>query len=30
MVTQSALAIPMILLYLIGVGVAFVFGKKHE
>jgi sec-independent protein translocase protein TatC len=30
MVTQSALAIPMILLYLIGVGVAFLFGKKHE
>jgi sec-independent protein translocase protein TatC len=30
MVTQAALAIPMILLYLIGVGVAFVFGKKVE
>jgi sec-independent protein translocase protein TatC len=30
MVTQAALAIPMILLYLIGVGVAFLFGKKHE
>jgi sec-independent protein translocase protein TatC len=30
MVTQSALAIPMILLYLIGVAVAFLFGKKHE
>jgi sec-independent protein translocase protein TatC len=30
MVTQSALAIPMILLYLIGVGVAFLFGKKVE
>ena len=28
MVTQSALAIPMILLYLIGVAVAFLFGKK--
>ena len=28
MVTQAALAIPMILLYLIGVAVAFVFGKK--
>ncbi len=27
MVTQAALAIPMILLYLIGVGVAFVFAK---
>lgn len=30
MVTQSALAIPMILLYLIGVLVAFLFGKKVE
>jgi sec-independent protein translocase protein TatC len=30
MVTQSALAIPMILLYFIGVGVAFLFGKKHD
>ncbi|HYO75781.1 MAG TPA: twin-arginine translocase subunit TatC [Thermoanaerobaculia bacterium] len=30
MVTQAALAVPMILLYLIGVGVAFLFGKKHE
>jgi sec-independent protein translocase protein TatC len=30
MVTQSALAIPMILLYLIGIAVAFLFGKKHE
>jgi sec-independent protein translocase protein TatC len=30
MVTQSALAIPMILLYLIGVAVAFLFGKKVE
>jgi sec-independent protein translocase protein TatC len=28
MVTQSALAIPMILLYLIGVAVAYAFGKK--
>jgi sec-independent protein translocase protein TatC len=28
MVTQAALAIPMILLYLIGVAVAFLFGKK--
>lgn len=27
-VTQAALAVPMILLYLIGVGVAFLFGKK--
>ncbi|HEX7707811.1 MAG TPA: twin-arginine translocase subunit TatC [Thermoanaerobaculia bacterium] len=30
MVTQAALAIPMILLYLIGVGVAFLFGKPRE
>ncbi len=30
MVTQSALAIPMILLYLIGIAVAFVFGKRHD
>jgi sec-independent protein translocase protein TatC len=30
MVTQSALAVPMILLYLIGVAVAYVFGKKVE
>lgn len=30
MVTQSALAVPMILLYLIGVAVAYLFGKKHE
>jgi sec-independent protein translocase protein TatC len=30
MVTQAALAIPMILLYLIGVGVAFLFGRKVE
>jgi sec-independent protein translocase protein TatC len=30
MVTQSALAVPMILLYLIGVGVAYVFGKKFD
>ena len=29
-VTQAALAIPMILLYLIGVGVAFLFAKKPE
>jgi sec-independent protein translocase protein TatC len=29
-VTQAALAIPMILLYLIGVAVAYLFGKKHE
>ena len=30
MVTQAALAVPMILLYLIGVAVAFLFGKKHD
>ncbi|HYC61658.1 MAG TPA: twin-arginine translocase subunit TatC [Thermoanaerobaculia bacterium] len=30
MVTQAALAVPMILLYLIGIAVAFVFGKKVE
>jgi sec-independent protein translocase protein TatC len=30
MVTQAALAVPMIVLYLIGVGVAYLFGKKHE
>jgi len=30
MVTQAALAVPMILLYLIGVGVAFLFAKKIE
>ena len=30
MVTQAALAIPMILLYLLGTGVAFIFAKKVE
>ena len=30
MVTQSALAIPMIVLYFLGIGIAYVFGKKHE
>jgi sec-independent protein translocase protein TatC len=30
MVTQAALAVPMILLYLIGVGVAFLFAKPRE
>lgn len=30
MVTQAALAIPMIVLYLIGVAVAYLFGKKVE
>lgn len=29
MVNQAALAIPMIALYFLGVGVAFVFGKRH-
>lgn len=29
-VTQAALAVPMILLYLIGVGVAYLFGKTHD
>ena len=29
-VTQAALAVPMIVLYLIGVGVAYLFGKKHD
>lgn len=29
-VTQAALAVPMILLYLIGVAVAYLFGKKHD
>jgi sec-independent protein translocase protein TatC len=30
MVTQTALAVPMILLYFLGVLIAYVFGKKHE
>ena len=30
MVTQTALALPMIGLYLLGVGVAWLFGKKHD
>ncbi len=30
MVTQTALAVPMIVLYLIGVGVAYLFPKKHD
>lgn len=29
-VTQASLAIPMILLYLLGIGIAYLFGKKHE
>ncbi|MEA2343138.1 MAG: sec-independent protein translocase protein TatC [Thermoanaerobaculia bacterium] len=30
MVTQSFLAVPMIALYFLGVGVAFMFGKRHD
>jgi len=30
MVTQTALAVPMIVLYFIGVGVAYMFGKKYD
>lgn len=30
MVTQSALAIPMILLYLLGIAISYMFGKKTE
>jgi sec-independent protein translocase protein TatC len=30
MVTQSALAVPMILLYLLGIGISFLFGKPRE
>jgi sec-independent protein translocase protein TatC len=30
MVTQTALAVPMIVLYLLGVAVAYLFGKKHD
>jgi len=30
MVTQTALAVPMIVLYFIGVGVAYLFGKKYD
>jgi sec-independent protein translocase protein TatC len=30
MVTQSALAIPMIVLYFLGIGIAFIFGKKQD
>ena len=30
MVNQSMLALPMIALYFIGVGVAFLFGKRHD
>jgi sec-independent protein translocase protein TatC len=30
MVTQAALAIPMIVLYLLGIGISFLFGKKKR
>ena len=30
MVTQTALAVPMILLYLLGIAIAYLFGKKVE
>jgi sec-independent protein translocase protein TatC len=30
MVTQTMLALPMIVLYLLGVGIAYLFGKKHD
>lgn len=30
MVTQAALAVPMILLYLLGIAISFVFGKRRE
>lgn len=30
MVTQTFLAVPMIALYFLGVGVAFMFGKRHD
>jgi sec-independent protein translocase protein TatC len=30
MVTQTFLAVPMIVLYLLGVGIAYVFGKKFD
>jgi sec-independent protein translocase protein TatC len=30
MVMQTALAVPMILLYLLGIGIAYVFGKKYD
>ena len=28
MVTQSALAVPMVLLYVLGIAISFLFGKK--
>jgi len=30
MVNQTILALPMIALYFLGVGVAFIFGKRYE
>ena len=30
MVNQSLLALPMIALYFLGVGVAFLFGKRYD
>jgi len=30
MITQAALAVPMILLYLLGIAISFIFGKKRE
>ncbi len=30
MVNQTLLALPMIALYLLGIGIAYVFGKKHD
>ncbi len=30
MVTQTALAVPMIVLYFLGIGISYVFGKKHD
>ncbi|HVR44821.1 MAG TPA: twin-arginine translocase subunit TatC [Thermoanaerobaculia bacterium] len=29
-VTQSALALPMILLYLLGIGISYLFGRRHD
>lgn len=30
MVTQAALAVPMLLLYLLGIGISYAFGKRHD
>lgn len=30
MVTQTALAVPMVLLYLLGIGIAYVFAPRHD